>query len=433
MIGSRVKEQGARQRAKGKGQRAKTPCSMLYALCIILLTVAVGIAHPTPVFAEEPVFLNDLIKYAADNNPKIKAAKLGWARMIQKYPQAVALEDPMLKYSYPTERMETRYELMLSQKFPFPGKLGLEGDMVAKEVEMAKAMYDKEARDVIVAVKKSFYELFYIDNAIALTEQNKNVLEHFTKVGTTDYALDATALNDVLRAQSQYAQVSYDLILLKEMRAAEMTRLNTLLNREPEHKIEGLEKPPVKPFEHSLDDLYKLASNNEDVKIAETKIKKDEIGASISKYKYLPEFELGLNYKDIMETSRDETLVTFGISIPLWFSKNKAANEEARINHEKSVQEKNAIKNEVYNQIKNIYFRITNSDRLVKLYSSSLIPQAQRSMEIAETWYRERQGSLSGLLETQGIFYNFQLAYYRAVADYLKNIAEMEMVTGKRL
>jgi len=105
----------------------------------------------------------------------------------------------------------------------------------------------------------------------------------------------------------------------------------------------------------------------------------------------------------------------------------------ARINHEKSVQEKNAIKNEVYNQIKNIYFRITNSDRLVKLYSSSLIPQAQRSMEIAETWYRERQGSLSGLLETQGIFYNFQLAYYRAVADYLKNIAEMEMVTGKRL
>jgi outer membrane protein TolC len=386
-----------------------------------------------PAFAEETVALNDLIKEAAENSPRIKAAKLEWARVIQRYPQAVALEDPMFEYWHPIERMETKYELWLTQKFPFPGRLGLEGDIAAKEVEMAKAMYDKEVRDVIAAVKKSFYELYYIDNAISLTGQNKKVLEHFTEIVTTDYAKDATSLNDVLKAQSQYAQVSYDLILLREMRSTEVTRLNTLLNRNPEHEVAVLEKPVVEPFEHSIDELYKWAADNEEMRIADAKVKKDDLGTSLSRYKYLPEFELGVVYKDRIETLKDDTMIIFGMNIPFWFSKNRAAAEEYRINREKSIEERKALKNEIQNQVKNIYFKITNSDRLVKLYASSLIPQAQKSMEIAETWYKEGEGSFSGLLETQSIWLNFQLAYYRAVSDYLKYIADMEMVTGRKL
>jgi hypothetical protein len=103
--------------------------------------------------------LQGLIKYAVENNPGLKAARLEWARVIQKYPQVTSLEDPMLTYTYPIEEIETRLGpqdqvFMLSQRFPFPGKLGLKGEVVSKEVEIAKTSYDRTVRDLIVEVKK---------------------------------------------------------------------------------------------------------------------------------------------------------------------------------------------------------------------------------------------------------------------------------------
>jgi outer membrane protein TolC len=390
--------------------------------------------------------LQGLIKYAVENNPGLKAARLEWARVIQKYPQVTSLEDPMLTYTYPIEEIETRLGpqdqvFMLSQRFPFPGKLGLKGEVVSKEVEIAKTSYDRTVRDLIVEVKKSYFELYYIDRAISLAAQNMQVLEHFTEVSTTDYAADATALNDVVKAQSQYAQANYDLLLLKEMHEVETTRLNTLLNRNPDDPMGELEEPVIKELEFSIEELYKMVLKNEELRMAELEVEKDDLEKSLSKYTYYPNFNIGLNYSEIDDTpvpgvsdsGQDALAVTFGINIPLWFGKNRAAVEEAELKREASSEKKDAIKNELLNKTKKHYFMLTNSERLVMLYAESLVPQAQRSMEIAETWYESGEGSLAGLLETQTIFYNFQIAYFRSVADYLKSLAELERLTGRSL
>ena len=54
-------------------------------------------------------------------------------------------------------------------------------------------------------------------------------------------------------------------------------------------------------------------------------------------------------------------------------------------------------------------------------------------MEIAETWYREGQASFSDFVETQAVYYNFQLALARANADYGKVLASLEQVVGQTI
>jgi outer membrane protein TolC len=54
-------------------------------------------------------------------------------------------------------------------------------------------------------------------------------------------------------------------------------------------------------------------------------------------------------------------------------------------------------------------------------------------MEIAEIWYREKQGSFTDFIETETVFYNFQLALARAKADYGKYLAGLEKLTGRSL
>jgi hypothetical protein len=54
-------------------------------------------------------------------------------------------------------------------------------------------------------------------------------------------------------------------------------------------------------------------------------------------------------------------------------------------------------------------------------------------MEIAETWFREKQGAFSDFLETEAVYYNFQLSLARAKADYGKYLAQVERLCGLSL
>jgi hypothetical protein len=51
-------------------------------------------------------------------------------------------------------------------------------------------------------------------------------------------------------------------------------------------------------------------------------------------------------------------------------------------------------------------------------------------MEIAETWFREKQSAFSEFIEAQAVWYNFELALARAHADYGKYLARLERLVG---
>ena len=69
----------------------------------------------------------------------------------------------------------------------------------------------------------------------------------------------------------------------------------------------------------------------------------------------------------------------------------------------------------------------------MKLYGETLVPEAKESLEFAEARYKSGEEMLGRLLETQSLWINFRLVYYRSLADYLKSIAELERLTAKEL
>ena len=401
-----------------------------------------------PVMAKTPVTeLNQLIKGAIDNNPDLKSKKLTWQSLIHQYPQAVALSDPKITYTEAINPIETRLGpqdrvLSLNQKIPYRGKRGLKGELVKKDVKIAKAAYEKASRNLIVEIKKSFYELVYIENAIRLSLQNKRVLEKITHIATTDYASSASTLNDVAKAQSQYAQVSYDAQLLEELRSTEKTRLNTLLNRNPEHhfNINTYARNTPK-FTHTLANLYKWVDSNDELKMAEFAIEKSNVQEKLADYASRPDFDIGMRYTQVGESDitgvarsgRDGVAISFGMSIPLNAKKNQAIKKQAQLNALRKHEDKKALKNSLRNSVKVTLFKLNNSQRLVTLYAKKLIPQADRAMKIAQLQYRENKGSIAQFLETQSTWLNFQLAYQRAVADSWKSLIQLEKLTGRKL
>jgi outer membrane protein TolC len=405
-----------------------------------------------PASAVEPgaesgtITLKGLVEHAVDNNPRIRAARLKWESVKEKYPQATSYDDPMLMYIQPVREIETRLGpqervIALNQKIPFPGKLGLKGDIVTKEIEIARTEYEKAVRDLTTGVKKVYYELYYIDKAIELAQENDAVLEFFEEVSRANYGLSVSELDELVRAQKLSAKASLDLIRLDDIRTSFVSRLNTLLFRPQDYPVGKVGEADLKPFSHSLDELMNWGvANYEELKIAGLKIEKSELETDLARYSYLPNFQIGVNYSQIgdppmpvTDAGDDAYAVTFGINIPIWFSKNRAAVSQASINREKSLVEKSAVTNELENTIKSVYFNLTNSERIVRLYGDTLVPEAKESLEFAEARYKSGEEMLGRLLETQSLWINFRLVYYRSLADYLKSIAELERLTAKEL
>ena len=420
----------------------------------ILLSLMI---HPDPAFSGETSMdlleqrlkagpgLPDLMAYAYEASPMIKAGRAAWQATLERYRLDTAYPDPMLLVTYWPRSMADdlepqKYEVMLSQTLPFPGKLSAAGEAVKAEAAVNRLDLDRSVREVMIAVRESFHELSYIREALRIAKNNQALLEQIRTISETAYAGNRSALIDVMKAQSQSAQSGYDELLLKELEHTETTRLNSLLNRDRDAAMGPLVNELQKPVVFSLDDIFILAEKNrEEIRMAGEEIRKAEAEARVARFETLPEFTLGLLYEEAIEqdmarTIRDESYgVQFGMSLPIRLEKNSGRTGAAKARVEKAKALATNQINETRSLVRENYFRLQNAERLVSLYRDKLVPEAAKSVETANVWNRQGQGSITDYLEIQSVWYNFQLALARAGADYGKTLARLEGLAGQSL
>lgn len=397
---------------------------------------------------ERQAAVGDLTIYAFKNNPEIRSAREKWRAAVETYRIETAYPDPQLMATYFPDPIETRlgpqdWNVTLSQTIPFPGKLSKVGDVVEADAEIARLNLDKTVREVVVSVRESFYELLYIQKARDVAEQQIKLLDHLRKIAETAYAADRASFVDVVKAQSQTGQLRYDVLLLKDLEETEVAKLNSLLSRPPGASIGALETPQIQPVSVHIEEIYRLAEKNqEEIRMMETRVQKADAGLELARYQRLPDFKVGLFYAgigepDVMTPPRDagdDALgIQFGVTIPLWIGKNKGRVEKARAELAASRSAKSARINDTFANIRAIYFRLENASRIMTLYEQDLLPQAAKSMSLAETWFQQGESSYSDFIETQSVWYNFQLALVRAQADYGKYLARLEGLAGQAL
>lgn len=392
--------------------------------------------------------LADLIEYAYSHNPAIAQARESWRATVENYRVTTGYPEPQLMVTWFPEPIETRlgpqdWNAQISQMIPFPGKLSKAGELVAADARMARLKLDMVIKETVLAVRESFYELGYIRQAKTVTAHSADLLDHIRKIAETAHADNRVTLTDVVKAQSQRGQLQYDALLLEELEQTEITRLNGLLNRPPESAIGDLQKPESRPLSVELETIYQLAeANQEEILMAQVGIDKGDSKVSLARYQNLPDFKVGLFYAGIGEpdvamqpadAGRDAIGIQAGISIPLWFGTNNSRVDKAMAEKSAARAEKAMRVNDVRTRIRTLYFKARNAQRIVTLYESDLLPQAARSMEVAEVWSREGESAFTDFIEAQSVWTNFQLALARAKADYGISLARLERMAGKPL
>jgi outer membrane protein TolC len=188
----------------------------------------------------DPV-LSSLIEEALARRPEITQVRSRLAAERERVPQTGALPDPMLTAGIQNDgfrsievgRMETSYyTFMLTQAFPFPGKLGLRSDAAALAAEGATSEVKRAELSTEADVRTAYVGLLLARGDLALLGQLESIWKEAERAAKTRYEVGQGSQADLLRAQLERTRLRQQRWSLEASERTATQSLNRLRGRD---------------------------------------------------------------------------------------------------------------------------------------------------------------------------------------------------------
>jgi cobalt-zinc-cadmium efflux system outer membrane protein len=395
------------------------------------------------VTAPAPLSLLALIEEAVAQNPEVAAMRRRFDMMRARVPQAKALPDPMLSYGYAGNALPlplfdlqkgdpaSARMLSVTQEIPYPGKLALKGRMANVAAEAEYWEYEQTRLNLIAEVGDAYFDLYYLHKAVETTAKNKGLLEKFARIAEAGYSVGKGMQQDVLKAQVEISKLTEELLLLEQRREVAEARLNARLFREPGTPVGRPEDLKPREFTRSLSELQETAlESHPALRAQRRRVDREQYGVGLARKEFYPDFTVGLTYFN--RPGMPEMYgATVGVRVPLWFwQKQRPAVAEAAASAAAEKQRAENTTSLLFYRIKDRHLAATTAGRLVKLYGTTIIPQATLSLEAAIAGYEAGKADFLTLLDNLVTLRTYELSYYEQLANVEKAFAALEPLVG---
>lgn len=388
--------------------------------------------------------LSDYLTYAALNNHGLEAAFNRWKAALERIPQVKALPDPRFTYGYFIQAVETRVgpqrqRFSLSQAFPWFEKLQLRGNRAAQAANAEKERYEAEKLKLFYQVKNAYYEYYYLMQAIAVTGENLELMNHLQNVALSKYAAGTASYADVTKAQVELGKLEERLRALRDLRVPVSAKLSAALNRPAGEPLPWPSRPVEEKTTLSDEQLTeRLKSENPSLKALGFKVERERQGIELAQKAYYPDFTLGMEVIDtgsaatpgVEDSGKDPIIASVSINLPIWFQKYSAGEREARDLYTAAEGERQDRENLLIADLKAALYYFRDAERKMDLYRNALIPKAQQSLNVATQGFEAGTTSFLDLIDAERSLLEFQLSYERAFANRAQRLAELEMLAG---
>ncbi len=388
--------------------------------------------------------LDGYLSYAALNNPGLKAAFYRWRASLERVAPAGSLTDPQFSFSYFIENVETRvgpqnYKLALRQSFPWFGTLGAASDAAFSRSEVEYQRFVREKLNLFFRVKLAYYNYYLLERKIQITQDNLALLSAWEGILTARFEVSAADQPDLSKVQVELARLEDDLRSLEAMRSPVKAELLASMGVSdlPDLPAPGPIQISGAPAE--FEDLWnELLANNPDLSGLRKTLEANQAHLRLAKKSFLPGITLGLGYTStgpamnpaIEDSGKDPWEISVGVSIPIWFGRNKATVSSARAALKQTEYELDDVRNALMARLTNLIYEYNDACRRVELYSTGLLPKAEESLNTIYVSYQSGKTDFLNLLDTQRQLIAFQLEYETALTTAAIKLAEIETLTG---
>jgi outer membrane protein TolC len=384
-----------------------------------------------------------LVREALGKNPAIQSALHTVEAQRRRVPQARTLPDPVVgvgwegnikPFSVQTGDPSSYRAVTASQQVPYPGKLKLRGEIAAKEADAASADYEAIRRRVTADMKTAYYEYWFYDKAIQTTLKDKDLLTKLSQIAEARYRVGKGIQQDVLRSQVEISLLLQRLTVLQQQRTTAQARLNTLLARSPESPLPPAADIERTPLDRSLENLYQLARQSDPALQREQQmIERNQLAVNLAQKDFYPDLSVGYMYQQ-RPNLPDMHGMTFSVNIPVFY-RSKQREEVRQATEERVAAERSRDdrQNEVSFELKQQYLAAKASDDLLRLFAQGVVPQSSLALESSMSAYQVGTVDFLSVLGNFSTVLNYEIDYYRELADYESALARIESMVGVEL
>ncbi len=405
----------------------------------VLPPKAEAIAGPQPVEV--------YIEYALAENPEIQAARkrveaAGW-----RIPQAASLEDPRVSAMgfpfYPavpqTAAGRATARIAATQAVPWFGTLETRAAVAEAETQIALGELAATELAVVEQVKRAYYELYYVQKALQITEEEKRLLATLTKIAETKYRAGTVSQQDWLRAQVELANLEGELVRLRQELASAQARLAQVLHVSPETPLRAVEELPGQQVPQDLERLYQQAvARRPELQAQLAAITRDRRRVELARLAYFPDMAFtvdwtGMTSEGAMAPTADgmpDVGIGMMVNVPIYRRRLDAAVREAEAQTVATARSYDALRDKTVQEVKDLFAQATSQYELVRLFRDDIIPKAEQTLRVSTAAYEAGQTDILQLIDNWRQLLRFRILYRRLESQLHQTLASLDRVLG---
>jgi len=391
----------------------------------------------------ETVDIDSLVETALSRNIKLESMKydVNASEFAETY--AGSLTDPMVslgivnedtKYTVGDAAM-SRYTIMVSQMFPFFGKLDTKQLEAKYKTQALRESIRAEKLEVIYSVKSLYLDLYTIQESKKLLNTKMKLIQMTESSAQAKYSSGMMDSKDVLMVQREKYMVMEALEMMTEKERMLKTSLAHVTGRDSDDFGEFVLLPERELLPDSQA-LYKMAvESSVTLKSMENEVNAMAANVKMKELEKYPDFTVSLGYEP-RPGSEMPDVYTAGVSfnVPLYYSSRQLpAINEAKAQKFKADTTYYNMRHELRSMLTELVASADASKRIMDIYQSGISAKADQTRDAALAAYRQGRGSASDVIAAVNTSVEYRMKYLEKYSERQKSLSRLNVLTGGKL
>ena len=286
-------------------------------------------------------------------------------------------------------------------------------------------------RVLIFNVAQQFIGAQLAQSVLDFARTDLRSFEQTVRISEDRYKAGDISEGDLLKIKLQLLQFQTDVAGAEVAKVQALASLRQLLGYDAvpaDFEVDG--ELSYQPLSVNLDDLRLRALKlRPDLLAAQQGVRAAQSQIALAKANGKVDLTAALSYSHVSDQS--SLSASFSIPLPV-FNRNQGEIARTRFALTQSQETSQAAADTVLTDVRNNYEAFATNQKIVQLYLSGYLKQAQDSRDINEYAYKRGAASLLDFLDAERSYRSTQLAYRQALSNYLTSIEQLKEVVGVR-
>lgn len=324
-----------------------------------------------------------------------------------------------------------QFDMGVSYLYERGGKRMRRVDAAKDATTQTRYQVDDSERTLVFSVAQQFINAQLSQSVLAFARKDLESFQATAKIGEDRYKAGDISEGDLLKLKLQLLQFQTDVSSAEVAKVQALSSLRQLLGYDAvpdNYEIDG--ELAYQPLSVNLDDLRMHAlKSRPDLLAAQQGVRAAQSQIALAKANGKVDLTTALSYSHVADQS--SLSATFSIPLPV-FDRNQGEIKRTRFALTQSQENAEAASDLVLTDVRNNYEAWATNQKIVQLYLSGYLKQAQDSLDISEYAYKRGAASLLDFLDAERSYRTTQLSYRQSLANYLLSIEQLKQAVGTR-